>query len=163
MKKQMKSLNWIVRIKQKFDDELTFKCVVIERWQHEFKRKFEMFNYLKKKSIVFIENCKKSRKRDWMIHFQMNIDRWWKWMIDFDRHVRSRKQRNFRLRQRRQWWVIDILESCAISRIDTSKAIDDVDLFTYKSSFEWCYQLLCVMCVLIDLETMNDKVSIYVQ
>ena len=55
------------------------------------------------------------------------------------------------------------LNSCAISRTDTSRAIDDVDLFTYKSSFEWCYQLLCVKCELIDLETMNDKVSIYVQ
>ena len=86
----MKSLNWTVRIRQKFDDKLTFKCVVIERWQHEFKRKLEMLNYLKKKSIVSIENCKESKKRDWMIHFQMNIDCWWKWMID----CRSRRQSN---------------------------------------------------------------------
>ena len=108
MKKQMKSLNWIARIKQKFDNELTFKCVVIERWQHEFKRKFEMFSYLKKKSIVFIENCKKSRKRDWMIHFQVSIDCWWKWMIDvIARQIE--KAIKFSIATRREyWWSVDL-------------------------------------------------------
>ena len=78
MKKQMKSLNWIVRIKQKLNNELTFKRVVIESWQFEFKRKLKMLNYLKEKSVAFIENCKMSKKRDWIVHFQMNFDCWWK-------------------------------------------------------------------------------------
>ena len=84
MKKQMKSLNWIARIRQKFNNELTFKRVVIESWQFEFKRKLKMFNYLKEKSVVFIENCKNIEKT-WL-NCSFSNEYWLlmkKWTIDY--------------------------------------------------------------------------------
>ena len=63
-------MNWFSNVSSLSDDNANFH------------KKSKCFEYLKKKSIVSAENCKKNEKFDWNFHFQLDVCCWWLISID---------------------------------------------------------------------------------
>ena len=141
MKKQMKSLIWITRIKQKHNDELTFKWIVIQSWWHEFRRKLEMLCYLNEKSIIFIDDCKKSKKCIWMIYLRMSID-WFRSTRQIERAIKFSTETTTTMMNSwhfvivcyiKNWYVKRQYEWC---RLVYKSFVDDV-IICYAWSEDW--------------------------